>query len=78
MNRESYLYKILNFIEILVFVFMGLKLCNLVDWSWYVVFSPIWLPIAAAVIIVAIMLVISVILVVVDNFLEKTNRKRKK
>ena len=28
---------------ILFLIFMILKLCNVIDWSWWWVFSPIWI-----------------------------------
>ena len=28
-------------------VFLILKLCNIIDWSWWWVTAPIWIPIAA-------------------------------
>jgi hypothetical protein len=30
----------------LLLLFIGLKLTNYIDWSWWWVFSPIWLPLA--------------------------------
>ena len=27
-------------------VFLILKLCNIIDWSWWWVTAPIWIPIA--------------------------------
>lgn len=31
---------------ILFLVFLVLKLCNVIDWSWWWVTSPLWLPLA--------------------------------
>jgi hypothetical protein len=25
-------------------LFVGLKLCHIIDWSWWWIFSPIWAP----------------------------------
>lgn len=30
----------------LLIVFVTLKLCNVIDWSWYWVLSPIWIPLS--------------------------------
>lgn len=30
---------------ILFIVFLVLKLCNVIDWSWWWVTSPIWIPV---------------------------------
>ena len=32
------------------FVFLACKLCGVIDWSWWWVFSPLWIPLAGAVI----------------------------
>jgi len=31
---------------LLTVLFIGLKLCNQIDWSWWWVLSPLWIPIA--------------------------------
>ena len=36
---------------ILFLIFLVLKLCNVIDWSWWWVLSPIWIPIALVVIL---------------------------
>jgi F0F1-type ATP synthase membrane subunit a len=35
----------LSLMAILIMIFTALKLTGLVDWSWWVVFSPLWAPI---------------------------------
>jgi len=39
---------------ILFFIILTLKLTNTIDWSWWLVTSPLWLPFAAAVVILGI------------------------
>ena len=29
---------------LLLVLFIGLKLCNVIAWSWWLVLSPLWLP----------------------------------
>ena len=29
-------------------VFVTLKLCNVIDWSWYWVLAPFWIPVCIA------------------------------
>tara|TARA_R110000796_G_scaffold65782_2_gene151786 strand:- start:4980 stop:5159 length:180 start_codon:yes stop_codon:yes gene_type:complete len=31
-----------SFISPLILLFVGLKLTNCIDWSWWWVFSPVW------------------------------------
>jgi hypothetical protein len=34
---------------VLTFIFTVLKLVGIIHWSWWWVFSPVWIPIACAV-----------------------------
>lgn len=46
----------LGFCSALTLIFITLKLCNVIDWSWWWVLSPSWISIFLAVVIVAIWL----------------------
>ena len=35
----------MSFFEVLLLVFIILKLCKIINWSWWWVLSPIWIPI---------------------------------
>ena len=35
----------MSFLEVLLLVFIILKLCKIINWSWWWVLSPIWIPI---------------------------------
>lgn len=39
-------------------VFLVLKLCEVIDWSWWWVTSPLWIPLAAVIGICIILLVV--------------------
>lgn len=43
---------------VLLIVFIVLKLCNLIDWSWGWVLSPLWIPVSLVVVLVIIVLFI--------------------
>lgn len=43
---------------ILFVVFLILKLCKVITWSWWWVFAPIWIPFAIVLIIIIIALII--------------------
>ena len=47
MDRERNLSITLPMNSILFIVFLILKLCGVINWSWIWVFSPIWIPIIA-------------------------------
>lgn len=36
----------LTFTGLLTIVFITLKLCNVISWSWWWVLSPVWIPLA--------------------------------
>ena len=49
----------LSFGTVLFLVFLVLKLCNVIDWSWWWVTAPLWIPIG---VLVAILLVLGMII----------------
>ena len=48
----------LGFAEALALLFIGLKLCGVIDWPWLWVLSPIWCQLIVLVIAVVIIVVI--------------------
>ena len=48
----------ISFMDALALIFITLKLCGVVDWSWVIVFSPIWIS-ACLVAIVAVVFIVS-------------------
>lgn len=44
----------IGFLGLLTVLFIGLKLTDHIDWSWWWVLSPLWLPLAVFFSIVAI------------------------
>lgn len=44
----------IGFTGLLTVAFVVLKLCNVIQWSWWWVLSPIWIGIALALLIIAI------------------------
>lgn len=45
---------------VLFVVFLVLKLCKVITWSWWWVFAPLWIPLAIA-------LVVAIIYLIIDN-----------
>ena len=43
---------------VLLIVFIVLKACNLIDWSWVWVFAPFWIPLSIVIMLVIIVLFI--------------------
>lgn len=50
---------------VLLVVFITLKLCNLITWSWLWVLAPLWIPIALVLVIYFGFLIMTV---VIDKF----------
>jgi Flp pilus assembly protein TadB len=47
----------IGFFGLLTIVFITLKLTNYIDWSWWLVLAPLWIPLAIIFAILVIMLV---------------------
>jgi hypothetical protein len=63
-NKEIIIAKIypknqsIGFLGILTLIFVLAKIFNKIDWSWWWVFSPIWLPAVITIVIVGIILLV--------------------
>ena len=44
----------MSFLEVLLLVFIVLKLCKVINWSWWWVLSPFWIPLGLAIILLLI------------------------
>lgn len=64
MSNQSNSSNGLGFGTILFLVFLVLKLTNYIDWSWWWVTSPLWIPIVIVLGILAIMGIV----VLVDKY----------
>lgn len=42
------------FSTLLLVAFIVLKLCHVIEWSWLWVLSPLWIPLALSIIIIAV------------------------
>jgi hypothetical protein len=51
----------IGFCGMLVILFIGLKLTNYIDWSWWWVLSPLWLPLVVVLAILGIVALVAVI-----------------
>ncbi len=48
----------IGFTGLLTIAFIVLKLCHVIDWSWWWVLSPIWISVAIVITIIVLMLII--------------------
>ena len=51
----------IGFVGALTILFIALKLCDKIDWSWFWVLSPIWISIGVVVLVLLIILVSMII-----------------
>lgn len=47
-----------GFCDILLIAFIVLKLCHVIDWSWWWVLAPFWIPLLIAIIAIIIIIII--------------------
>lgn len=62
-----------SFLELLTVAFIILKLCNVIDWSWWWVLAPTWIPLALA----AVILIICGIIKLIGWILGRKRRKQR-
>lgn len=51
----------ISFSGLLFITFLVLKLCNVINWSWWWVTAPLWVPIALILIIFLVFLIVLII-----------------
>lgn len=61
MKKETTNYNGIGFLPLLAIAFIVLKLTNVIAWSWWWVLSPIWIPLAAGLIVAIIALIFMLI-----------------
>lgn len=44
----------IGFADILLLIFIVLKLCHLINWSWWWVLSPVWIELTILIIVIII------------------------
>lgn len=52
----------IGFAGLLTILFVGLKLTGYVDWSWWWVLSPLWIPVIGALVLILLLFVFVLIL----------------
>ena len=51
----------IGFSGLLTIAFIVLKLCHVIDWSWWWVLSPLWISVGLIIILLLIILIFSVL-----------------
>ena len=58
-KEGSYFWGLLEIL--LTVVFVTLKLTHVIDWSWWWVFAPLWLPVAVVILMILIIVIFACI-----------------
>lgn len=51
-NNTIELDGVVSFLELLFLLLLGLKLADIISWSWWWVCAPIWVPLAIFILII--------------------------
>lgn len=57
----------IGFCGLLAVAFIVLKLCNVIQWSWWWVLAPLWIPAAIVIVLIVIVLICALIGGVMDD-----------
>lgn len=74
MTENRITYNGIGFTGLLAILFIGLKLGNVITWSWLWVLSPIWIPIG---IVLSILIIVAFIFLIIELFKPGYNKKLK-
>lgn len=62
MSKETSSSSGIGFTGLLTIVFITLKLCHVINWSWWWVLSPLWISALAILVIFVIALIVAVVM----------------
>ncbi len=58
-NNNNTSYTGLSFLDVLLVVFIALKIAKVINWSWWLVLLPLWIQIGLVIIIMIVIYIIS-------------------
>jgi len=61
----------IGFIGLLTILFIGLKLTNYINWSWWWVLAPLWAPLALVAGLLAILGTVFITVVIVESIIKR-------
>jgi len=68
MSKEQQITAINSSILTIMFVvFLVLKLTGNIDWSWWWVTSPLWLPIVSIIGLIALIMVVAILIIILNK-----------
>lgn len=66
-NNQNLIYQTNGFF-LLFLVFLTLKLCNIISWSWWWISAPLWVPISFILCIT----LVGVVMILISSIFNKT------
>ena len=60
----------IGFLGLLTIVFITLRLCGVIDWSWWWVLSPLWIPVSICIAVALLLCIFGFIYGVVRYMIE--------
>ncbi len=67
----------IGFLGLLAIVFIVLKLCGTIEWSWWWVLSPIWIPTGLVLLAIAVFALVVLVLTAIDHYRKKRRRSKR-
>ena len=67
MEKTKNVSKGIGFCGMLTILFIGLKLCKVISWSWWWVLSPLWISWGLILVLMIIAVILAVIIRALDN-----------
>lgn len=61
---------------LLAILFIGLKLGGVIDWSWWWVLSPLWIPVVVLIGIGLVILIVAAFVSIIDDHRPRRSRWR--
>lgn len=68
----------IGFFGLLTVLFIGLKLTGVIDWSWWYVLAPLWIPWIVLFVVCIIAIIFYVIALIIKGLVEIKHEKNKK
>lgn len=76
-ERTNVTVRSVSFLQLLTVLFVGLKLTDYVDWSWWWVLAPLWGPIAFLFSILALICIGGITGIMIQHYSDKMKDRRK-
>ena len=77
MSTQSSSSGVIGFGGLLTVVFITLKLTHYIDWSWWWMLSPIWIPLGVVLIVITIIGIVWLVITLFEGRQRRIRRRRR-